>query len=203
MHAEARNQWQPVTDVYQQIIDPVAVSQLDGDPTLLIQETRRKREMAEAKVPVGITAITGLFFVRAAIYALFAAKLVASPDSDLTSWITAHCPALIPITFGSPDPKTLPTTMAEALGVMAVLSLGIGLLWLIRWLPILFISVAFAGYFLLHIGLSFFNLAPLGDPNLFGSGQIDLVVVEGALSLLTFFFICLYPNLKSSFQRKF
>ncbi|MGP8251203.1 MAG: hypothetical protein ACLQHF_04165 [Terracidiphilus sp.] len=200
---EARNQWQPVTEVYQQIIDPVSASQIEADPMTLVNAVRRARSMTEAKAPFGISAITAIYFLRAAIYSLFAVKLVASSDSDLGGWIIGRCPALIPIALGGVDHKKLPTTMAEALGVMAVLSLGIGLMWLLRWKPILFISVAFSGYVIAHLVVSYFNIAGLGDPNLFGPSQIDLVVVEGALNLLIFFYIALYPNLKNTFQRQF
>lgn len=200
---EARNHWQPVTDVYQEIIDPVTVANLDGDPMTLIEAARRARRMTEARTPFGITAITAVFLLRGAIYALFAAKLASSSDAILSSWIVAHCPVLVPIAFGAMDPKTLPTTMAEALAVMAVLSLGIGIMWMLRWKPILFISLAISGYTIAHIVISYLNIAGLGDPNLFTAQQINLLVVESALSLLTFLYIALYPNLKKQFQRHF
>jgi hypothetical protein len=92
--------------------------------------------------------------------------------------------------------------MAEALGVMAVLSLGLGLMWLLRWVPILFISVAFSGYVIGYFAVSYFNIAGLGNPNLFSSTQIDLIVVEGALNVLTFLYIVLYPNLKRIFLQR-
>jgi hypothetical protein len=203
MHAEARNHWQPVTDVYQQIIDPAAIASLDGDPQVLIDEARRKERQAAVKAPAGITAITSLYFLRAAVYALFAAKLAISADTEPGGWIVAHCPALIPIGFGGMDSKTLPTTMAETLAVMAVLALGVGIMWMLRWKPILFISVALSGYYITHIVLSYLKIADLGDPALFGPTQIDLVVVEGALNLLTFLFIALYPDLKHKFQRQY
>ena len=200
---EARNQWHPVTDVYQQIADPVTVASLDADPIKLVEAVRRARSLAEGKVPFGITAITFIYFLRTAIYALFAAKLVAASDSDLATWITSCCPALIPLSLGAVDRKKLPTTMAEALGVMAVLSLGIAIMWLLRWKPILFISAAFSGFVIVHFVISYFNIGGFGDPNLFGSAQLDLVVAEGALNLLIFFYIALYPDLKHSFQRRF
>ncbi|MFZ0305938.1 MAG: hypothetical protein WAL75_24850 [Terracidiphilus sp.] len=200
---DARNQWQPVTEVYQQIIDPAAASQIDADPMTMVNAIRHARSLTEGKVPIGITAITAMYFLRAIIYTLFAVKLVAASDSNIASWITSRCPALIPIGLGGVDHKALPTTMAEVLGVMAALCLAIGLMWLLRWKPILFISVAFSGYVIVHFVISYFNLAGLGDPNLFGSAQIDLVVVEGALNLLVFLYIALYPNLKNSFQRQF
>jgi hypothetical protein len=198
---EARNQWQPVTEIYQQILDPSA--RVEDDPMILVNAARHARSQAEGKTPFGITAITGIYFLRAAVYALFAAKLLASADSTLGGWITVHCPSLIPLSLSTANTKTLPTTMAEAMGVMAVLSLGMGLLWLIRWKPILFISVAFAGYFMVHVALSYMHVAGLGDPNLFGAEQIDILVIDGAMNLLTFFFIILYPNLKNSFRRGF
>jgi hypothetical protein len=200
---EVRNQWQPVTEVYQQIIDPVSASQIEDDPMTMVNAVRHARSMAEGKVPFGITAITASYFMRAAIYALFAAKLIAPTSSEITSWIVSRCPALIPIGLGGVDHKKLPTTMAEALGVMAVLSLGIGLMWLLRWKPILFISVLFSGYVIAHFVISYFNIAGLGDPGLFGSAQIDLVVAEGAINLLIFLYVALYPKLKQSFQRQF
>ena len=200
---EERNQWQPVTEVYQQVIDPQQAANIDSDPMTLVNAVRHARSMTEGKVPFGITAITASYFFRAAAYALFAAKLMSPASSELTTWITAHCPSLIPIGLGGVDHKALPTTMAEALGVMAVLSLGLGLMWLLRWKPILFISVAFSGYVLAHFVISYYSVAGLGDPNLFGSAQIDLIVVEGALNLLIFLYVALYPNLKKSFQRQF
>ncbi|MGD0912460.1 MAG: hypothetical protein ABR928_11220 [Terracidiphilus sp.] len=200
---EARNQWQPVTEVYQQIIDPVAASHIDDDPMTMVNAIRQARSLSEGKVPFGITAITGAYFLRAAVYILFAIKLAASADSDLATWITSHCPALIPLSLGSVDHKKLPTTMAEVLGVMAVLSLGIGVMWLLRWVPILFISIAFSGYVLAYFVISYFNIAGLGNPDLFTGSQIDLIVVEAAINLLIFFFIALYPGLKKSFRRDF
>jgi hypothetical protein len=200
---EARNQWQPVTEVYQQVIDTAQAGTLDVDPMTLVNAVRQARSLAEGKVPFGITAITAIYFLRAAIYSLFAVRLVTGADSESTSWIISRCPALIPIGLGGVDHKKLPTTMAEVLGVMAVLSLGIGLMWLLRWKPILFISVAFSGYVIAHFVISYFNLAGLGDPNLFGSAQLDIIVIEGAINLLIFFYVALYPNLKKTFQRQF
>jgi hypothetical protein len=200
---EARNQWQPVTEVYQHIIDPATAAQIEDDPMTMVSAVRHARSMAEGKAPFGMTAITASYFLRAAIYTLFAAKLVVGSDSEIATWIVSHCPALIPISLGGVDHKALPTTMAEVLGVMAVLSFGIALMWLFRWLPVLFISVAFSGYVMAHFVISYFNFAGLGDPNLFGSAQINLIVGEGALNLLICLYIVLYPNLKHSFQRKF
>ena len=200
---DARNHWQPVTDVYQQIIETAAVASLDGDPMVLIEAARRANKKTEVRVPFGISAIATLFMLRAAVYGLFAAKLLLSPSSEIGYWITAHCPVLIPIGFGKMDSKALPTTMAEALGVMAVLSLGIGLLWILHWKPVLIVSLALSGYTLVHIAISYFGMSGLGDPNLFAPQQIDLLVVEGALSVLTFFFIALYPNLKQHFHNHF
>ncbi len=76
-------------------------------------------------------------------------------------------------------------------------------MWLLRWVPILLVSVAFSGYVIAHFVISYFNIAGLGDPNLFGSVQIDLIVIEGALNLLIFLYIALYPNLKKTFHRQF
>jgi hypothetical protein len=199
---EARtNQWQPVTEVYQHVVDPALAAPADDDPMTLVNAVRHARSMTEGKVPFGITAITAMYFLRAAIYALFAARLVAPNESDPSTWLTTHCPALIPISLGAVDPKTLPTTMAEALGVMAVLSFGLGLMWLLRWKPILFISVAFSGYVIAYFVVSYFNIAGLGNPALFTTTQIDLIVAEVALNLLTFLYIALYPNLKNTFHR--
>jgi len=199
---EARtNQWQPVTEVYQHVIDPALAAPVDEDPMTLVNAVRHARSMTEGKVPFGITAITSMYFLRSAIYALFAAKLIAPNQTDLSFWLTIHCPALIPISLGAVDPKQLPATMAEALGVMAVLSFGLGLMWLLRWKPILFISIAFSGYVIAYFAVSYFNIAGLGNPNLFSSEQIDLIVVEAALNLLTFLYIALYPNLKNTFHR--
>jgi hypothetical protein len=200
---DVRNQWQPVTEVYQQIIDPAQASQLDADPMTLVNAVRHARSMAEGKVPLGITAITTFYFLRAAIYALFAARLVAPTEheSDAATWIISRCPSLIPFSLATVDHKKLPTTMAEVLGIMAVLSLGIGLMWLFRWKPILFISVAFSGLIIAHFVISYFNIGGLGDPNLFSNSQLDVIVIEGALNLLVFFYIALYPNLKDAFKR--
>jgi hypothetical protein len=63
--------------------------------------------------------------------------------------------------------------------------------------------VALAGYYIAHVVLSFFNVAGLGDPNLFGSDQLDILVLESALNLLIFFFVATYPNLKNTFRRDF
>jgi hypothetical protein len=200
---EARNQWQPVTEVYQQIIDPTQLSQIDADPMTLVNAVRHARSMAEGKAPLGMTAITAFYFLRAAIYSLFVARLIAPSESDAGSWIVSRCPALIPFSLASVEHKKLPTTMAEVLGVMAVLSLGIGLMWLFRWKPVLFISVAFSGYVLAYFAISYFNVAGLGNLNLFGSEQINLIVIEAALNLLIFLYIALYPNLKISFRREY
>lgn len=200
---EAGNQWRPVTEVYQQIVDPVAAAHIESDPMTLVESVRRARTLTEGKVPFGISAITFVYFLRAAIYALFSAKLIASSDSDLATWIISRCPALIPLSLGAVDRKKLPNTMAEALGVMAVLSLGLGLMWLLRWRPILFVSVAFSGYVIAFFAISYFKVGGFGDPNLFGAAQLDLVVAEGALNLLIFLYIALYPDLKHSFRRNF
>jgi hypothetical protein len=200
---EARNQWQPVTEIYQQIIDPVSAANIDDDPMTMVNAARRARSLTEPKVPFGISAITFIYFLRGAIYSLFAAKLISSPDSEFSGSITLHCPALIPIWFGSPDAKALPTIMGEAFVVLAVLSLGIAFLWLNRWKPILFISMAFSGYYLAYVAISYFNIGGFGNPNLFSPMQIDLLVVEGSLNLLTFLFIALYPDLKHTFKRHY
>ena len=198
---EITNKWQPVTDVYQEVTD--AASPVDADPMTLVNAIRHARSLAEGKTPIGITLITGLYFLLGAIYALFTAKLVAAADSDLAAWLMLHCPALVPITLGT-DAKTLPTHMATALAVMAALSVAMGLLWLIRWKPVLFISVALAGFYLVHILVSYMGIAaPLGDPNLFGADQLDILVFESALNLSVFFFVACYPNLKKSFKRDF
>lgn len=196
---EVTNKWQPVTDVYQEISDTTT---FDADPMTLVKAVRHARSMAEVKAPIGISLITGLYFLRAAIYALFAAKLVASSDSDLSGWLMVHCPALVPFTLGT-DPKTLSTSMATALGVMAVISIGMGFLWTMRWKPALFISVALCGFYMVHVLVSYMGIVPLGDPRLFSSEQLDILVLESALNLLVFLFIAGYPNLKNSFRRDF
>ena len=198
---EARNnQWEPVTEVYQHVDDPAAASSID-DPMAMVNAVRRARIEAEGKAPFGNSAITGLYFLRAAIYALFAARLLAPANSNLIFWIQIHCPALIPFSLSSVEQKKLPTTMAEVLGGMAVLCLALGLMWLFRWIPVLFISLAVSGYLIAHLVVSYFNIAGLGDSSLFDPTQINIVVIDGALNLLIFFYIILYPKLADTFRR--
>jgi len=199
---DMRNQWQPVTEIYQQGSDPAA-AQFDADPMTLVNAVRKARRAAEGNVPFGITAITALYFIRAAIYTLFAVKLAAAADTDLGIWIVSRCPALIPFSLSGVDHKKLPTTMAEVLGVLAALSLALGVMWLLRWKPILFISVLFSGYIITWFAICMFNIGGLGDSSVFSNTQIDLVVVEAATNLLIFFYIALYPNLKNTFRRQF
>jgi hypothetical protein len=215
------NRWQPITDVYQQEAEGKA-------PTAPVQPPKpapvptSQRDMPKSIVPLSLNIITGLFFLRALVYFILGGKLVSDPDSDFAQRLVSLSGVMVPFSISHRHPEMFVKLVGEALLVVAGLSLIVGILWLVRWWVIRWVTMCYAGGMVLRVAIRYFagaaagvHTGPLGSEAYsagafsglamgFSSDEITaLLFFSCAINLIIFGYLAFYPGVKQAFERTY
>jgi hypothetical protein len=217
--AQPVNRWQPITDVYQQeaeVFAPPAVTQ----PPKPVPVPVSQRDLPKSSVPMSLHIITGLFFLRALVYFILGGKLATDPDSDFSQRLVSLSGILVPFTVSHRHPEMFVKLIGEALLVLATISLVVGILWLVRWWVIRWVTMCYSGGMVLRIVIRNFagaaagvHTGPLGNQIYYSgstsgimmglsSDEITAVLLfTCALNLLIFCYLAFYPGVSEAFEK--
>jgi hypothetical protein len=213
------NRWQPITDLYQQEAEGIAPP-APVQPPKPVYVPVSQRDLPKSSVPMSLNIITGLFFVRALVYFILGSKLSTDPDSDFSQRLTTMSGLMIPFPIAHRQPREFVIMVGDALLAFAALSLIIGILWLVRWWIIRWVTMCYAGGMVLRVAIKFFagaasgvHTGPLGT-NLVGGGRFSglamglssdeittALLLSCAINLLIFCYLAFYPGVKEAFEK--
>lgn len=178
--------------------------------------------MPKSSVPVSLHIITGLFFLRALIYFILGGKLASDPDSDFSQRLVSLSGIMVPFTINHRHPEMFVKLVGQAMLLVAGLSLIIGVLWLIRWWVIRWVTMCYCGGMVLRVAIRYFagavaglHTGPLPSEALsagaysgivmgLSSDQITAVLFFScAVNLIIFGYLAFYPGVKDAFEKPF
>lgn len=213
------NRWQPITDIYQQEAEafappPVAL------PPKPVPVPVSQRDLPKSSVPISLHIITGLFFLRALVYFILGGKLATDPDSGFSQWFVSMSDIMVPFTISHRHPEMFVKLVGQALLALAALSLIVGILWLVRWWVIRWVTMCYAGGMVARVAIKFFagaasgvQTGPLGT-NLVGGGRFSglamglssdeftaVLLFSCAINLLIFCYLAFYPGVSEAFEK--
>jgi hypothetical protein len=155
---EPVNHWHPVTTEYEHELPPVF------KPELLTfrRKLRWPRQARDAQnvplaLPTGITCVSWFYILAAGAYFVFGSVLLASPASDFAALLIDYFRKVIPLPAGVADGVPLDNMLAEAFFAMAMVSATIGVMWLVRYRPVRWLTLGYAGGELLRFAYYFLS----------------------------------------------
>jgi hypothetical protein len=196
------NRWQPITDLYQQEVEgtaPPAVVQPPKPAPVPVSQ----RDLPKSSVPMSLNIITGLYFVRAVFYFVLGGKLISDPNSDFSQWLVSLSGVLIPFTITHRHPEMFVKLVGEAMVVTAILSLGVGIMWLLRSWKIRWITMAYAGGMVLRTSVHYFAGAASGVGSGLSPDLTAIVIFGCAINTLVFCYLAFYPGVKEAFEKPY
>lgn len=217
--AQPVNRWQPITDIYQQepeVFAPPPVTQAPKPVPVPVNQ----RDLPKRVVPMSLHVITGLFFFRALVYFILGGKLATDPDSDFSQRLVSLSDVLVPFSVSQRHPEMFVKLIGQALLVLAALSLIVGIMWLVRWWVVRWVTMCYAGGMVLRFGIKFFagaasgvHTGPLGT-NMVGGGRFSglamglssdemtaALLLSCAINLLIFCYLAFYPGVSEAFEK--
>jgi hypothetical protein len=216
------NRWQPITDLYQQEAEGIASPAVAVQPPKPVPVPVSQRDLPRSSVPMSLNIITGLFFLRALIYFILGGKLVSAPDSEFSQRLVSLSGVMVPFTVNQRQPEMFVKLVGEAMLAVAVLSLLVGILWLVRWWVIRWVTMCYSGGMVLRVAIRYFAGAaagihggPLGSQAYsagaysglamgLSSDQITaMLFFSCAINLIIFSYLAFYPGVKEAFEKSF
>jgi hypothetical protein len=197
---EPVNHWQPVTTEYRQ--EPAPFFELLSQPGSSVEtNTAGKGGVgAEREVPIGIACVTWFYFIRGCAYFVFASMLISNPGSNFASWLAGHSRGMVPFQVHATDSAPLAKLEAEALLIMAILSVVVGTMWMVRYWRIRWITMFYAGASLARTALYFITDRAAGVSTQLSVDQKQALLIGSAANLLILCYLAFYPGVEQAFE---
>jgi len=193
------NHWQPVTTEYQHELAPIMdVTSLRSRPF----GPAYSRFLAAPLIPFGILCITALYFLSACAYFFCASTLFSHPESDIASWLVERYNILVPIQVVSTPGIPLIKPLAETFLLMAIVSLAVAILWLLRPWYIRWITMCFAAAALIRTALILLAGKAAGLTVELTLEQKQFVLLLAAVNLVVFCYLAFYPGVADACERR-
>lgn len=196
------NHWQPVTMEYQLELAPPAEARSGRRKKINLTAARRDLQRAARELPVGITCVSWFYILAAIAYFAFGSVLLSYPSSQVAALLISQSRILVPFpmsgTYGVPPDNML----AEALFVMAMASGAIGVLWLLRYRPVRWITLCYAGGSLICYACYFYFLKDHGAAHVgaLTLRQTQAWMAASVLDALIFFYVAFYSGVGRVFK---
>jgi hypothetical protein len=194
------NRWQPVTNEYQTELVPLQDSRSWRRKKFNWRADASTRGHAEGKALLGAACITWFYFLSAAVYFLCASMLLSYPFSRTAAQLIKQSQTLLP--FPIHGMQGLPTgnTLSEAFFFMAVASAVLGVLWLVRFRPVRWITLCISGISLVRSAeIAMRERGPVHSASFTLGGQRALYL-SLAVNALIFLYVALYPGVDRAFR---
>jgi hypothetical protein len=195
---ERPNQWAPVTDQYAVDLDPAAAARL-LDEEKLKRDFELKHMAERVPTPSRGVVVIWYYFLRAVAYLVFASMLLTDPWSSFSLWLSGHIQLLLPLAQSQirADSRDV---FAGVLVFTAILSVILGLLWMMRFAHIRIITLCVLGITLA------LNIAHLVTNQMAAAavvitvGQKDGLLVSSAVDAMIFCYLALSRNVSRALQ---
>jgi hypothetical protein len=192
---EPVNHWQPVTLEYQQELPLFNQERLP----------RRRRagqaaESAPRDLPTGITCVSWFYILAAGIYFVFGSVLLSDPASNLASLLIGYFRVVLPLPAGATEGVPLDNMLAEAFFVMAMLSATIGVMWLVRFRPVRWITLAYAGGAVVRCAYYFLNQKGAAHATWLAFRQDQVWLAAAGIDALIFCYVAFYSGVGRIFD---
>ena len=201
MIVEPVNRWQPVTNEYQRELAPFAVMPSLGKRDVEKFTEARRRAGAKNSVPHGIACIAWFYFLDGCACLLFASTLISHPESSLAVWLAHQSRILIPFSLGASSGIAHTDLLAEAFLIMAIVSVAIGAMWLVRYGRIRWITMVYAGAWLVRAAFDFMSDRDAGVAAQLSTQQKEALALSLVLNLLVFSYLAFFPGAARALEK--
>lgn len=199
---ENPNLWHPVTEEYQHPENLSVAAVIEPDKSVGQDADQKAEPRRKSAAPVGLAVITWYYFVRAAVYLIFASVVLASPDSDFAAWLVNHSRILIPYTMvRHAERDVFLSVVAVGFGAVGLLSVVIGVMWLVRYWRIRWITMFYAGAMLARTSIFFLSDKAAGLATPLTDLQSQQLGLGCAVNLLLLGYLAFYPGVAQEFER--
>ncbi|MGA7338952.1 MAG: hypothetical protein WBE72_24450 [Terracidiphilus sp.] len=197
---EPVNHWQPVTSEYQQELAP-----LNGQLRIGMRWRRalagQAFERAENELPFGSSCILWFYLLAAGAYFVFGCILLSFPSSRMAAQLVGLSRIMVPFPLDGSAGVPFDNLLAETLFVMAMVSAAVGVLWLLRFRPVRWITLCYAGGSLLWCVYCLFSGKAASYVAVLTSGQRKLWLAAAAIDALIFCYVAFYPGVEKVFEQ--
>ena len=197
---EPLNRWKPVTSEYQEELEPRKRRSL-RDRFFRRPAGKAKESPAEAKAAAGIVGVTWFYVLNSAAYFVSGSVLLSFPLSDFAYKLMRHGHVIVPFPVGQLENVPLVNVLAESFFIMAVVSAVVAVLWMARSRAARWITVCYAGAWLIRNLLYLF-----GDRVGFHAGPLapgarELLFVDSFADALIFLYLAFYMRATKSLEK--
>lgn len=189
------NHWQPVTAEYQ---DELPLFQQDR-LSLRRRAGRAGAGAAPRELPAGITCVSWFYLLAAGFYFVFGSVLLSDPSSNFASQLISYFRVVIPLPAGLADGVPLDNVLAEAFFLLAMLSATTGVLWLVRFRPVRWITLCYAGGEALWCAYYFLNNGGT-HAGLLTAPQCQIWLAVSCIDALIFCYVAFYSGVGRIFD---
>ena len=200
---EPINKWKPVTEEYNSDSGPQSDAQLVDEQASTPNAQKKAASRAPMNMPLGAYLIAWYCFLRALIYVFFGYSLLTEPDSILAKWLVGRAPGLVPITIRYTGGDSVGKMLSEAVFVMAIPYVVIGIVWLMRYWRIRGITILLSGASLVRTALSLMTLTSGGVVTSLSPPQKEVLLISSFFDLLIFLYLTLHKGVVRAFANPY
>ena len=194
------NRWQPVTNEYQSELAPLQDTRSRRKKKFNQHANDPARSRAEGGSSFGAACITWFYFLSASAYFCCASMLLSYPFSGVAAQLIKESRTLLPFPIHSVQGLPTGNTLSEAFFFVAVASAILGVLWLIRFRPVRWITLCISGISLVRgAEIVMRERGPIHSASFTLGGQRALYL-SLAVNALIFLYVAVHPGADRAFR---
>jgi hypothetical protein len=197
---EPVNHWQPVTTEYQRDLPA-----FNPELSLLREKLRwpadrQAKNNTQRELPTGITCVAWFYILAAGAYFVFGSVLLSSPASNFAALLIGYFRAVVPFPPGVVEGVPLDNMLAETFFVLAMLSATIGVMWLVRFRPVRWITLCYAGGAVVRCAYSFLAERGTAHATVLALRQDQIWLAASIVDALIFCYVAFYSGAERVFD---
>jgi hypothetical protein len=196
---EPVNHWQPVTSQYQHELPRFIHQPSPRRQWITPARAGRALGRSEPELSTGVACVSWFYILAAGFYFIFGSVLLSAPSSNFAALLINYFRIVIPLPIGVADGIPLDSLLAEAFFLLAMVSASVGVMWLVRFRPVRWITLGYAGAALVRS--AYYFLDDRGAPaTALTSSQIAIWLVVSLLDALVFCFVAYSSSVERAFE---
>jgi hypothetical protein len=199
MIVEPVNHWEPVTNEYQHELVPLVEERPSHARTISRTVAGQVTEPVARELPVGVSCLSWFYFFSAGAYFIFGSILLSFPSSNLSALLTRQFRVVVPLLMGDLGGVPVGNMLAESLFVMAMLSASLGVMWLLRYRAVQWITLCYAGGALISQALYLLNDRAAALSAL-APEQRHVLLAAFVVNGLIFCYAAFHPDVDQAFE---